>query len=221
MPQEVCSRMPLPVLADLELPDSMIELPLVGFLSDEEEERAARFAKPLRRRQHVWSRLLLLALAKQCFPGQDVSVQEHPPFSPRLIIGDSRFFTSVTHSGIRITCILSKAPAAVDIEKIDASRPLDRYAKTAFSRETASAILKEPDLVQAFYEAWGAYECAVKLGVPRDFHWEAGAPSITGFEVIPRREDGWMKVTAVACGEKFRSLRMTGEQVARLLLSGK
>lgn len=221
MPQEVLSVIPLPVLADLELPDSMIEQSLAGFLSEEEEERAARFARPLRRRQHVWSRLLLLALAKQCFPGQDVRFQEHPPFSPRLIIGDSRFFTSVTHSGIRIACFLSKAQAAVDIEKIDASRPLDRYAKTAFSRETASAILREPDLVRAFYEAWGTYECAVKLGIPRDFHWEAGAPSITGFEVIPRQEDGWMKVTAVTCGEKLRSLRMTGEQVARLLLSGK
>ena len=221
MPLEVRTGISLPVLADLELPESKLEQSLAGFLSEEEKERAERFAKPLRRRQHVWSRLLLLALAKLCFTGQSARIQEEPPFSPRLFIGDSRYFTSVTHSGTRVACLVSRNPAAIDIERIDTARPLDRYAKTAFNTEIAAEILKEKDFPQAFYEAWGAYECAVKLGMPREFRWETGSPRIKGFEVTAMREEGWMKVTAVIRGEKIYSLRMTGEEIARLLRSGK
>lgn len=207
----------LPLFAELELPEFPLEDSFMGNLTEEQRDRVKRFARPLRRRQYVWSRLLLAALGEMLFSGTAVTIQETPPLSPRLLAGNSTLHTSVTHSGMRVACLISEEQGAVDIERIDSLRPLERCAETAFSRETAVAVLKEPDFVRAFYEAWGAHECAVKLGIPQSFRWEKGTPRIEGFDVEVRKEGDWMKVTATCPGKEIQKLETTGIQIVELL----
>lgn len=178
---------------------------LFALLAPGQQERAARFRKPLRRSQHVWSRLLVLVLARRlarALGAESFSIEERPPESPAIRVGERVFFTSVSHSASRVACLAAPAPCAIDIERFDGSRDFRRYAQTAFSKETAASLALEADAASSFYRAWGAYECAVKLGIPRDFVWdeEAHAPKVRGLRVETRIGDGWSRVTALPPG---------------------
>lgn len=179
--------------------------PLFALLAPGQQERAARFRKPLRRSQHVWSRLLVLILARRlsrALGAESFTIEERPPESPAIRIGERVFFTSVSHSANRVACLAASEPCAIDIERFDASRDFSRYAQTAFSKETAASLARESDAASSFYRAWGAYECAVKLSRPRDFAWdeEAHDPKVRGFRVETRIGDGWSRVTALPPG---------------------
>ena len=186
-----CARLCLFKQAELPPPAALLHE-----LSCEQQERAEKFRKPLRRQQHVWSRLLLLAMARE-LGGASSCVEERPPRSPLIRSGDELFRTSVSHSAGRVACLVASAPCAIDIERLDPDRPFKRYIEVAFSREAAAALALEEDAAGAFYRAWGAYECAVKLGCPRAFHWERHAPVIEGLRVCAEIQDGWVRVMAL------------------------
>lgn len=186
---------------------------LLPFLQPSQLERSLRFKRPLRRSQYLWSRLMLAAAvradADQSGRPRAV-IEEKPPQAPVIRLGSGEVFTSVSHSGERVHCLLAAKPCAVDVERYAPERPLERYAEAAFSAETAAALKKEADLPHAFFKAWGAYECAVKLGRPREFIWVRHEPAIEGFRVESKFENGW-SMTAALSPEvpQVREIRLT------------
>lgn len=188
-------------LCFFEHADVMPSPQLFSLLSKEQQLRADRFKKSLRRNQHIWSRLMLLALAQSMVSGGEVvtvSIEERPPLAPWIHFAGQTFYTSVSHSGNRVACLISSEPCAIDIEHFDLDRPFRRYAEVAFSKEVAAALAAEKDEACAFYRAWGAYECAVKLGRPREFRWLDHAPVIGELRVQADIQDGWACVTALS-----------------------
>lgn len=174
---------------------------LVASLTEGQQCRADKFKKSLRRNQHIWSRLMLLAMAKRLASSwgvSSVSVEERPPLAPLIHIGNKKLCSSVSHSGHRVACLIASEPCAIDIERFDLDRPFKRYAEVAFSKDVAAALAKEEDEPRAFYCAWGAYECAVKLGRPREFLWLDHAPVIGELKVQAEIQDGWACVTALS-----------------------
>lgn len=188
---------------------------LFSLLSKEQQLRADRFKKSLRRNQHVWSRLMLLALAQSTASGGEaatVSIEERPPLAPWIHSAGQTFYTSVSHSGNRVACLISSEPCAIDIERFDPDRPFKRYAEVAFSKDVASVLAEEEDEARAFYCAWGAYECSVKLERPREFRWIDHAPVIGELKVQAEIQNGWACVTALS--PVLESLKKTELSVA-------
>lgn len=174
---------------------------LMAFLTEGQQRRADKFKKSLRRNQHIWSRLMLLAMAKrQALSGSvsSVFVEERPPLAPLIHVGSKKLYSSVSHSGHRVACLISSEPCAIDIERFDLDRPFKRYAEVAFSKDVAAALAEEEDGPKAFYCAWGAYECAVKLERPREFRWLDHAPAIGELKVQAEIQDGWACVMALS-----------------------
>jgi len=182
------SRLTLPVYAEIEITERPVTPECLGLLSDEQLTRAARFTKPLRRNQHIWARVLIRLLAEKLYPDiprHSIQIVEDPPRAPRIVLPDGVLRTSITHSGNRVACLVDSEICAADLEKIDLSRPLLRYADVAFNHETAARVKAEPDIGTAFFRAWGAYECAVKADCPREFYWEDHEPRIRGGQYGP------------------------------------
>ena len=186
---------------------------LLSFLQPSQLERSLCFKRPQRRSQYLWSRLMLSAAVRAAADQYGCSravIVEKPPQAPVLRLGSGEVFTSVSHSGERVHCLLSAQPCAVDVERYAPERPLARYAEAAFSAETAAALKKEADLPHAFFKAWGAYECAVKLGRPREFSWVRHEPVITGFRIESKFENGWSMVAALSPEvSQVREIRLT------------
>ena len=141
------SRLTLPVYAEIEITERPVTPECLGLLSDEQLTRAARFTKPLRRNQHIWARVLIRLLAEKLYPDiprHSIQIVEDPPRAPRIVLPDGVLRTSITHSGNRVACLVDSEICAADLEKIDLSRPLLRYADVAFNHETAARVKAEP-----------------------------------------------------------------------------
>ena len=177
-----------------------------------------RFRLGRRRAQFAWGRLAILAAgAALARPGERPSLEERPPFSPDLRVGDRRYFACISHSADRIAVIVSERPCAIDIEPIDPGRSLEGCARVAFGREAASGIAALPDPVEGFYRAWGRLECAVKLGAREAFAVEKGEGLIRGFGSECSASGGWMTVTAHEGSRKPAVLRATAGDFCRIL----
>lgn len=218
------SRLTLPVYAEIEITERPVTPECLRLLSDEQLTRAARFTKPLRRNQHIWARVLIRLLAEKLYPDiprHSIQIVEDPPRAPRIVLPDGVLRTSITHSGNRVACLVDSEICAADLEKIDLSRPLLRYADVAFNHETAARVKAEPDIGTAFFRAWGAYECAVKADCPREFYWEDHEPRIRGMVVSTDLTDGWMRVTALSRKAPVALWRPEPEMLETLAASGR
>ena len=120
-----------------------------------------------------------------------------------------------------MACLIDSEICAADLEKIDLSRPLLRYADVAFNHETAARVKAEPDIGTVFFRAWGAYECAVKADCPRAFYWEDHEPRIRGMVVRTDLTDGWMRVTALSRKAPVTQWRPEPEVLETLAASGR
>jgi 4'-phosphopantetheinyl transferase len=151
------------------LPDAALA-PYDAWLGEGERQRAARFVRPLRRRQFIAGRALLrLALARLLgVVPQSIMLEERPGNSPLLAapaVPDVGF--SISHSGPWIACAASTHSAiGLDIECIDASRDVLALAEQALGRQALAKLqaLEGEERIAKFYSMWCLHEAAIKLG---------------------------------------------------------
>jgi 4'-phosphopantetheinyl transferase len=153
------------------LPDAALA-PYDEWLGEGERQRAARFVRPLRRRQFIAGRALLrLALARLLgVAPQAIVLQERPGNAPLLAtpaLPGAGF--SISHSGPWVACAASlQGAVGLDIECTNASRDVLALADQAFGAQALGALqaLVGEGRTAAFYEMWCLHEAAIKLGGP-------------------------------------------------------
>lgn len=143
----------------LERIDAKPDAGLLTYLLPDVINRAERFLSPKRQSDFLWTRLLLVALAK--VRGLAVQFRENPPYSP-IVLSDSPFYSTISHTATFVGAALATAPVAIDLEVLRADRPLEAIAERCFGPDFLSYFPPE-EKVTAFYKAWGVHECAVKL----------------------------------------------------------
>lgn len=143
----------------LERIDAKPDAGLLTYLLSDVINRAERFLSPKRQSDFLWTRLLLVALAKvRCLA---VQFRENPPYSP-IVLSDSPFYSTISHTATFVGAALATAPVAIDLEVLRANRPLEAIAERCFGPDFLSCFPPE-EKVTTFYKAWGVHECAVKL----------------------------------------------------------
>jgi 4'-phosphopantetheinyl transferase len=153
------------------LPDAALA-PHAEWLGEGERQRAARFVRPLRRRQFIAGRALLrLALARLLgVAPQAIMLEERPGNAPLLAapaLPGAGF--SISHSGPWVACAASlQGAVGLDIECVDASRDVLALAHQAFGPQALAALqaIEGEGRIAAFYDMWCLHEAAIKLGRP-------------------------------------------------------
>jgi 4'-phosphopantetheinyl transferase len=141
---------------------------LIGFLSDEEHARAARFVSALDRNRFVAGRAflrLLLARHAGAAPG-DLQFRYGAHGKPALAGAGSEVRFNLAHSGALAVCAVAHGigEVGVDVEGVRPVGRLEGLARTALSpREAAHfSSLPEPVRLRAFYDAWTRKEAFLK-----------------------------------------------------------
>jgi 4'-phosphopantetheinyl transferase len=151
------------------LPESAL-VGYAGWLGEDEQQRAARFVRPARRRQFIVGRTLLrLALARLLGMAPDViHLLERPGAAPLLgLAGHEHIGFSISHSACWVACAVSPAGrVGVDIELIDPARDIDALAGQAFGAPEQAWLASRPaaSRVRDFYTLWSTAEARFKLG---------------------------------------------------------
>ena len=143
----------------LERIDARPDVGLLASLLPDVIERSESFLSPRRRSDFLWTRLLLVALAKA--RGLHVQFRENPPYSP-IVLSDAPLYSTISHTATFVGAALATKPVAIDLEVLRPERPLEAISERCFGRDFLSRFPPE-EKVSAFYKAWGAHECAVKL----------------------------------------------------------
>lgn len=141
-------------------------------LGASEAARYARFARPLRRRQFLFGRMLLRHAVGALLgvPAATVGALEQPGQAPRLLLADVARaipFFSLSHSGDWVACAVSvDAPLGLDIEVMDAARDVLALAAASFDPAESDWLAGLPDAARApaFYRLWSEAEARHKLG---------------------------------------------------------
>ncbi len=141
----------------LKRPETKPDTALLRLLAQDALTRSSEFMSEKRRVDFLWTRLLLVALAKH--RGLNVSFVENPPYSPN--VSDSLFCT-ITHTGTFVGAALSTAPVAVDLEIVREDRPIEAIADRCFGADFLG-LFPQSERLLAFYKAWGTRECSIKL----------------------------------------------------------
>jgi 4'-phosphopantetheinyl transferase len=143
-----------------------------AWLGEAESARAARFVRPLRRRQFIAGRALLrLALGRLLdIAPQSVLLEERPGNAP-LLVAPARpgLGFSISHSGPWVACAAGTGGAlGLDIECVDPARDLLALADQAFDAGAAASLrtLHGQARIDAFYRMWCLHEAGIKLGRP-------------------------------------------------------
>jgi 4'-phosphopantetheinyl transferase len=159
-------------LLDAQGLDQAALAPYLCWLGAGERERMARFRRPARARQFLLGRVLLRqalgALAGVAAP--EVVLRERPGQAPQLAAPalDGAGF-SLSHSATWVACAVSAGTAlGVDIERLDAGRPIAALAAQAFTAAECAWLAARPPAsrVRDFYVMWSTAEARIKLGVP-------------------------------------------------------
>ncbi len=141
----------------LKRPETKPEKALLSLLAQDALTRSSEFMSEKRRVDFLWTRLLLVALARH--RGLNASFVENPPYSPR--VSDSLFCT-ITHTGTYVGAALSTAPVAVDLEVVREDRPIAAISERCFGADFLG-LFPESNRLLTFYKAWGTRECSIKL----------------------------------------------------------
>ena len=141
----------------LKRPERKPDKALLRLLAQDALTRSNEFMSEKRCVDFLWTRLLLVALAK--FRGLNASFVENPPYSPK--VSDSLFCT-ITHTSTFVGAALSTSPVAVDLEVIRENRPIAAIAERCFGADFLGLFSQSEQLL-AFYKAWGTRECSIKL----------------------------------------------------------
>jgi len=137
----------------------MPEVELLALLGEDVRSRASEIENAGRAADLLWTRLLLMCLAKN----ESITFQENAPFSP-IVIGNDAFQTTISHTATYVGAALALGAVAIDIEVMQTRRPLKAIARKVFGEAFWSDLPTERS-TECFYEAWGVHECAVKLGL--------------------------------------------------------
>ena len=113
----------------LERIDAKPDAGLLTYLLPDVIDRAERFLSPKRQSDFLWTRLLLVALAK--VRGLAVQFRENPPYSP-IVLSDSPLYSTISHTATFVGAALATAPVAIDLEVLRADRPLEAIAERCF-----------------------------------------------------------------------------------------
>ena len=95
---------------------------LLTYLLPDVIDRAESFLSPKRQSDFLWTRLLLVALAK--VRGLAVQFRENPPYSP-IVLSDSPLYSTISHTATFVGAALATSPVAIDLEVLRADRPLE------------------------------------------------------------------------------------------------
>ena len=154
-----CYVLTMPRIAELP-PENLTR----GWLTEPALVRAASFASVKRRADYLWVRLMMRVLLMRFF-GREAVLKERPPFSPLIVARDSGvrmpLYATISHTKTLVGVAVADTPAAIDLEVIDADRPVATLYKRLYGERRFEKVRDNP--VRAFYEAWGMNECAVKL----------------------------------------------------------
>lgn len=154
-----CYVLTMPRIAELP-PENLTR----GWLTEPALARAASFASVKRRADYLWVRLMMRVLLMRFF-GREAVLKERPPFSPLIVARDSGvripLYATISHTKTLVGVAVADTPAAIDLEVIDADRPVATLYKRLYGERRFEKVRDNP--VRAFYEAWGMNECAVKL----------------------------------------------------------
>jgi len=143
----------------LERIDAKPDADMLAFLLPDVIHRAESFLSSKRQADFLWTRLLLVALAKA--RGLHAQFRENPPYSP-IVLSDAPLYSTISHTATFVGAALATKPVAIDLEVFDPKLPLEAISERCFGRDFLSRFPPE-EKVSAFYKAWGAHECAVKL----------------------------------------------------------
>ena len=141
---------------------------LIGFLSDEELARAARFVSPLDRTRFVAGRAflrLLLARHAGAAPA-DLRFRYGAHGKPALAGVGSELRFNLAHSSALAVCAVAhgRGEVGVDVEGVRPIPNLEALARTALSAREVARLVSLPERVRlrAFYEAWTRKEAFLK-----------------------------------------------------------
>ena len=143
----------------LERIDAKPDDDLLAFLLPDVIGRAEGFLSRKRQSDFLWTRLLLVALAK--VRALNVQFRENPPYSP-IVLSDIPLYSTISHTATFVGAALATSPVAIDLEVLRPERPLEAISERCFGKDFLS-FYSPAERVTAFYKAWGVHECAVKL----------------------------------------------------------
>ena len=149
-------------------PDDAEEIPWpLGWLSEEERERYARFRIDRKRQDFAFGRLWLRALLASYLgcPSARVSLLHTERGRPYLAQDDLQF--NLSHSGGRLLCgLVRDCPIGVDIEQNADVAARDGIARRFFTTGEYEAIRGLPESLQAagFFRCWTSKEAYLKAG---------------------------------------------------------
>jgi 4'-phosphopantetheinyl transferase len=139
---------------------------LIGeFATLDDHADAARHHLPRRRRQSLAARALLravLALEGTGSPASPWHLLRSPQGYPNVATtGNARRSVSLAHSGAIVACaIAARGTIGVDVERIDAERPVAALARAAFGPTEIAEVEREGAM--AFYRIWTLREALAK-----------------------------------------------------------
>lgn len=212
-----CYVLTMPRIAELP-PENLTR----GWLTEPALARAASFASVKRRADYLWVRLMMRVLLMRFF-GREAVLKERPPFSPLIVARDSGvrmpLYATISHTKTLVGVAVADTPTAIDLEVIDADRPVATLYKRLYGERRFEKVRDNP--VRAFYEAWGMNECAVKLpGVFVTGEEELAVKTHDGQKAAVFSEELTEKtLLTVVTAEKtdLRLLTTTAEEVAASL----
>ena len=138
---------------------------IAEYATAEDHADAARHLRSRRRRQTLAARALLrTALMREVMPppGSPWRLLRSPQGHPsEAVAGNTRRVVSLAHSGAIVACATaSEGRIGIDVERIDAGRPLLALARAAFGSAEIAEV--ESGDIAAFYRIWTLREALAK-----------------------------------------------------------
>jgi 4'-phosphopantetheinyl transferase len=149
-------------------PPPTVMAPLVGYLSADERERAARFVLARARNRFLAGRTFLRLLLSRCLGAEpaDLRFRYGPSGKPRLVGAHGDLEFSLARSEVLVVCALAPrcGGVGVDVERVRPLSEAEALARAAFSPREVARLhsLPEPVRLRAFYEAWTRKEAFLK-----------------------------------------------------------
>lgn len=154
-----------------------------GYLSEDEKQRAARFADESLRRRFTRSRVHLRRVLGEELGVAPGSLQfERGPFGKPYLAGSRCHFNLSHADGWLVLAVSWDAPVGVDAERVREGMDLESLAPTVFSSEELVQWSQSDERVETFFRSWTAKEALLKahgtgLAVEpssAEIRWESG-----------------------------------------------
>jgi 4'-phosphopantetheinyl transferase len=146
----------------LDAPDAVAAVS--GWLSGRERGRVERFVRPESKRRYAVARGTLRALLARRLGVEPGDVQfVYSRFGKPSLAGSSLAF-NISHSGeLALIGVAAGGAVGVDLEWIQARRPVDRLAPRVLVDSELARLAVAPDRALEFHRFWTAKEAIMKL----------------------------------------------------------